>query len=306
MTYEQPTVVELIEYGAAQLSRAPLHFGHGTNNAWDEAVMLVLGSIGLAYESSMDISHQTLGLEQTEQIKHLIERRIQERLPAAYLIGKAWFAGLEFMVNEDVLVPRSPLAELIIDGFTPWLKPQDHIRVLDLCTGCGCIAISIASHIANSSVDATDISTQALKVARQNVLKHQLADRIRLLQGDLFAPIATASYDLIVTNPPYVGVEEMVGLPDEYRAEPSIALASGEQGLDLPLRILLDAATHLSEQGILVLEVGNSDVALQACLPEVPFLWLEFEHGGHGVCLLEKQQLLDAQDSVAAALRKST
>ena len=304
MTDHQSTIVEQIELGTQLFESAPLCFGHGTDNAWDEATMLVLASLDLPPDLSFDQGQRTVNAEQVEQLKVLFQRRVEERIPAAYLIGRAWFAGLEFIVDETVLVPRSPIAELIVGHFSPWLRAGSDIRVLDLCTGSACIAVAVAKYLPLSQVDASDLSADAIAVAQQNVVKHGVGDRLRLYQGDLFEPLGSKRYDLIVTNPPYVGRAEMAQLPTEYRQEPTVALSSGEDGLDLPLRIVLHAAEHLSEQGILILEVGNSDQLLQACLPQVPFTWLEFEDGGHGVCLLERQQLLDAHDFVAAALQR--
>jgi ribosomal protein L3 glutamine methyltransferase len=218
----------------------------------------------------------------------LLEERIARRVPAAYLMGRMWFAGLEFEVDERVIVPRSPFAELIAARFEPWVEPQSVRRILDIGTGSGCMAIACAQAFPRARVDAVDLSADALEVARRNVARHGVGDRVRLLEGDCFGPVGAARYELIVSNPPYVSDAEMDALPREYRHEPDCALRAGADGLDVVRRILAGAPAHLAPQGVLVVEVGDSEERLVAAYPRLPFVWLEFEHGGGGVCLLRR------------------
>ncbi len=297
------TVRDWVQLGADRFASAQLHFGHGTDNAWDEALALVLHVLQRPLEGSAELAELELDANQVDAIDALYQQRIAARVPAAYLTGSSWFAGLKFAVNRSVLVPRSPVAELIESGFAPWVQFDGPALALDLCTGSGCIAIALAHHLPELTVDATDLSADALIVAAQNVARHGMRERVHLHQGDLYQPVRGRQYDLIVSNPPYVGEREMQSLPAEYLAEPSLALVSADDGLNLPLQVLVGAADYLRRDGVLVLEVGNSDQALQQRLPQVPFVWLEFERGGHGVCLLERQQLLDHRDDFAQALR---
>ena len=282
MSENQITIAAAIEAVTRQFERAQLYFGHGTQTARDEAAWLVLHVAGKPLDGSFTDWGHVLSAEDGAQIKHLAERRASQGVPLAYLLGSAWFAGLEFEVNEDVLVPRSPIAELILDGYRPWVDPERPLNILDLCTGSGCIAIASAAHLPEVSVIAADISEQALQVAQANVTKHGLADRVQLVKSDLFQNVPSLAFDLIVTNPPYVSQDSMQRLPDEYRAEPALGLESGQDGLDAAPSIMLDAPRFLGEYGVLICEVGESEQALVAALPELPFLWLEFSAGGHG------------------------
>lgn len=275
-----------------QLLAAGVFFGHGTDNARDESLVLMSHVLDQAvFDQSWSLVR--LDAEQIERLQLLMRRRIEKRIPAAYLIGQAWFCGLQFKVDERVLIPRSPIAELIESEFELWLHRAD-ARVLDLCTGCACIAIATATFLPETRVDAADLSAAALALAEENVALHGLGDRVQLYRSDLFEGLGQQRYDLIISNPPYVGADEMSSLPGEYLQEPELALASGEDGLDIPLKILRDAASHLEDNGVLIMEVGNSDERLQSVLPRVPFLWLEFEYGGHGVLVLERRELLRA------------
>ena len=302
---EQPdgliTIQDFVRWGASRFNAAGLFFGHGTDNAIDEAAQLVLS--GLHLEPGLPTGFYDCRLTPAERVLvcDLIERRVVERVPAAYLTGRAWFAGLEFSVNPHVLVPRSPIAELVEAGFDPWIDSERVGRVLDLCTGSGCIGIAAATYLPDADVDLVDISPEALAVARRNVERSGIGERIRVLESDLFAALAGSQYDVIVSNPPYVSRLEFAGLPAEYHNEPELGLLGGEDGLDLVIRILSDAARYLTEGGILIVEVGNSAPALERRLPDVPFTWLEFERGGEGVFLLPREQLVEYQSQFEEA-----
>jgi len=302
---EQPdeliTIQDFVRWGASRFNAAGLFFGHGTDNALDEALHLVVHSLHLPPDLPTAYRDCRLTPGERVAVTDLVERRIRERKPAAYLTQRSWFAGLEFFVNEDVLVPRSPLAELIEAGFDPWIDADGVRRVLDLCTGSGCIGIATAVYLPHVEVDLVDISAAALRVAGTNVENHGLGDRVQALESDLFSALVGRRYDIIVSNPPYVGAEELASLPEEHRQEPALGLAGGESGLDLVLRILRDAATFLEEGGILVVEVGNTAAELTRRFPDLPFLWLEFERGGEGVFLLNRDQLVEHHEAFAEA-----
>jgi ribosomal protein L3 glutamine methyltransferase len=292
---EQPdgliTIQDFVRWGASRFNAAGLHFGHGTDNAIDEAVQLVLGAVSL--DPGLPASFRDCRLTPAERVRvtDMIERRVVERTPAAYLTGRSWFAGLELVVTPEVLVPRSPIAELIEAGFEPWIDDESVRRVLDLCCGSGCIGVAVAVHLPDVDVDLVDISTAALDVARRNVARHGVEDRARVVASDLFDALSDERYDVIVSNPPYVSRSELESLPREYRNEPELGLLGGEDGLDVVVRILADAANHLTEDGVLIVEVGNAAAELERRLPGVPFTWLEFERGGEGVLLLTREQL---------------
>jgi ribosomal protein L3 glutamine methyltransferase len=291
-----PTLRDMILWGEQYLEEAGIYFGHGTDNALDEAAWLVSHAVGLAPTFSDVELEQGLTSEQQAEVKALLTRRVQERLPAAYLTHEAWFAGHRFYVDERVLVPRSPLAELILDQFQPWVEPNQLKQVLDLCTGSGCIAIATALALPQVKVDATDISPDALEVARRNVTDYELAQRVEIIESNLFDALQGRRYDLIVSNPPYVDAEDMAALPEEYRREPPMGLSAGAEGLDLVIPMLHQAGEYLTPDGVMIVEVGNSAEALQARFPSVPFTWLEFSYGGEGVFLLEASQLVEYHD----------
>jgi ribosomal protein L3 glutamine methyltransferase len=283
---------------ARRLTRARVFFGHGTDNARDEAASLVFHVMKLPHGGPARVLARRVGPAQRAAIETLLERRIHERVPLPYLLHEAWFAGSPYYVDERVLIPRSPLAELIEKGFAPWIDAARVRNVLDMGTGSGCIALACAQAFPRARVDATDIDAGALAVATINRRRLRLTRRVRLIESDHFAALSDASYDIIVSNPPYVGARELRGLPREYRHEPRHALASGREGLDSVVIILREAHRHLRPRGLLVVEVGTTERALARTYPRVPFTWLDFERGGGGVFLLTREQLDKAQGYV--------
>ena len=281
----------LIARGAARLARARVFFGHGTDNAWDEAAALVLHALRLPPPGGTARYRRRVGGAAQHRVQALLTRRISERIPAAYLTGVAWFAGLRLAVDARSLIPRSPLAEVIERRFAPWIDASRVRRVLDVGTGCGCIAIACAKYLPGAQVDALDICDAALELARSNVRRHRLGRRVRLLKSDHFRALGRATYDIIVANPPYVGSAELQRLPPEYRHEPRVALAAGRRGLDSVRVILRESARHLRPRGLLIVEVGNSERAVRRAWPRLPFLWLQFARGGGGVFVLTREQL---------------
>jgi ribosomal protein L3 glutamine methyltransferase len=285
------TITDFVRWGASRFAAAGLHFGHGTDNPIDEALVLVRHALHLDHDLPQEFYSARLTENEKRAVLELIERRIAERVPAPYLTGEAWFAGLPYHVDRRVLIPRSPFAELIEAGFDPWLDSDRVQSVLDLCTGSGCIAIACALAFPAAAIDAVELSAGALEVARSNVERHGVGDQVTLVEGDLWAPVADRSYDLIVSNPPYVSDAEMAELPPEYAHEPALGLRSGADGLEFVARILEGARTHLRAGGVLVVEAGGSAEAVVAKWPELPFTWLDFTRGGGGVFLLTAEEL---------------
>jgi len=293
---ELVTLRDFVRWGASAFNRAELFFGHGTDNAWDDAVQIVLHALSLPMESGAMVLDARLTAEERAHVASLLFQRIEERIPTPYLLGHAWFCGMKFKVDERVLIPRSPIAEVIEAAFQPWVN-DDPKAILDLCTGSGCIGIACAETFPNSEVDLVDISTDALEIAQENIDEYHLGHRVTAIASDLFTNLEGKRYDIIVTNPPYVDAEDMSDLPEEFRHEPELALAAGFDGLDIVRKLLVQAPDYLSDDGILVCELGNSWVHLQDAYPEVPFTWMEFERGGHGVFLITMKELLEYKDS---------
>lgn len=288
------TVADWVRWGTSEFNRAGLHFGHGSDNAWDEALHLVLHALHLTHDCSPDVYHAKLLPEERERVYAVLQERLVNRIPAAYLTKRARFAGIDFYVDKRVIIPRSPIAELLEHRFAPWWpdeKPAQ--RILDLCTGSGCLAIAIAYAFPEADIDAVDIDTDALAVARVNVDNCQLEQRLQLIQSDVFDAVANSRYDIIISNPPYVSDEEYQQLPQEYQHEPKHSLLAEEEGLAIVARILTQAKQHLNPGGLLIVEVGNSQQELLQRYPTLPFVWPEFKRGGSGVFILTAEQLND-------------
>jgi len=284
------SIMDWVRFAASEFERHHVYYGHGTDNPWDEALLLVTASLHMPF----DITPQQANCHLIESEKILlaerIERRIHERIPVAYLINEAMFCGLPFYVDERVLVPRSPLAEMIQNRISPWMDGKDPNRILDLCCGSGCIGIASLQAFPDAQLDLADLSRDALDVAEINIDRHQLFDQVAAIESDLFANLQPG-YDLILSNPPYVDAEDLADMPDEYHHEPAMGLGSGADGLDITRQILAQAAQYLNPEGVLVVEVGNSWIHLEAAFPDVPFTWVEFEHGGDGVFVFTREQL---------------
>ncbi|MCE9662666.1 50S ribosomal protein L3 N(5)-glutamine methyltransferase [Halomonas sp. M5N1S17] len=285
------TLRDYLRWSASEFHLAGLFHGHGTDSPWDEAVALVLGSLHLPWNVDPAVLDARLLPMERLRVVALVRERITTRRPLPYLLGEAFFAGFPFHVDERVLIPRSPIAELIESGFEAWFPEQPPTRVLDLCTGSGCIGIATALHLPTCDVDLADISPEALAVAKQNIQRHEVGARVRAVLSDVFDGLGGQRYDLIVSNPPYVDARDLATMPSEFRHEPNLALEAGHDGLDIVRRILRQAREHLTEDGVLIVEVGNSDRHLEAAFPEVPFLWLDFERGGQGVFALSAAEL---------------
>ncbi|MEC6813988.1 MULTISPECIES: 50S ribosomal protein L3 N(5)-glutamine methyltransferase [Photobacterium] len=295
---ELHTLQDMLRWTVSRFNAAGLFYGHGTDNAWDEAVQLVLPTVYLPLDVPPEVRNSRLTSSERHRIVERVMRRINDRTPVSYLTNVAYFCGMEFFVDERVLVPRSPIGELIENRFEPFLQ-QEPTRIMDLCTGSGCIGIACAHMFPEAEVDIVDISTDALAVAEQNITDHGLEQQVIPLRSDLLRDIPKDKYDLIVTNPPYVDQEDMDSLPEEFRHEPELGLAAGSDGLKLVRRILANAPDYLKDDGILICEVGNSMIHMEEQYPHIPFLWLEFANGGHGVFMLTREQLVDCAEDFA-------
>jgi ribosomal protein L3 glutamine methyltransferase len=286
------TVRDCLRFATSRFNEAGLFFGHGSDNAYDEAAYLVLHTLHLPPDRLDPFLDAALTRPEIDAVLDVIGRRVEKRLPAAYLTHEAWLAGHRFYVDERVIVPRSFFAELLDEQMAPWVDDAEAVhRVLDLCTGSGCLAILAALAFPNATVDAADISRDALDVARRNVDDYGLQDRINLVESDLFARLGGRQYDLIISNPPYVDAESVAALPPEYLHEPKLALGSGQDGLDATRAILRGAAAHLTPYGILAVEIGHNRAALEAAYPDTPFTWLEVAAGDDFVFLLRREDL---------------
>ena len=281
-----------MRWGASEFGRAKLHFGHGTDNALDEAFHLVTWVLKLPHELPRAYFDAQLTPAETRTVMALLRKRVKSRKPAAYLTGEAWFAGLPFHVDERVLIPRSPLAEMIEGHFRPWLHAEPH-RILDLCAGSGCIAVACAMAFPEAVVDAAELDAGALQVLKRNVARHQLEGRVEAVRSDLFKALAGRKYGLIVSNPPYVPTARWQGMPPEYHHEPKLALASGKDGMDIVARILREAPAFLEDDGLLVCEVGGSVPEFDRRFANIPVIWPEFERGGDGVFAISRDDLVE-------------
>ncbi len=285
-------VRDWLRYAVSRFNAAGLFFGHGSNNAYDEAAYLILHALHLPLDRLDPFLDARLLPGEAQQIAQLLERRINERLPAPYLTQEAWLQGYRFFVDQRVIVPRSFLAPMILEQLQPWLtNPEDMMYALDLCTGSGCLAVLLAEAFPDAEIDAVDLSAEALEVAHRNVLEYGLEDRISLYQGDLFSPLAGMTYDLIVANPPYVDAESVAILPPEYRHEPALALGSGIDGLDATRIILREAKRHLNPGGLLAVEIGHNRAELEAAYPDLELIWPEIEGGNDTVFIISREQL---------------
>ena len=285
------TLRDYLRWTLSEMQRHQIYFGHGHVDAWNESLQLVFNAVDLPWDSSLELLDGRLIDEEKARLESFVYQRCLERRPLPYITGEAWFMGIPFNVDERVLIPRSPTAQLIETGFQPWLGDVDVERVLDLCTGSGCIGIACAAVFDQAEVDLVDLSAEALDVAETNIVRHELSDRVRTVQSDLFNNLEGEIYDLIITNPPYVDQDDLDSMPAEYQHEPELALGSGPDGLDITRRILREAGRHLSEQGLLVCEVGNSEVHLMQAYPELPLIWVELEEGGNGVFVIDAPSL---------------
>lgn len=285
------TIIDFLRFGFSCANKAELYYGHGADNAWDDILALVLGSLSLPHDLNPALLHARLTTDEKIHLAQQLDKRINQRIPVPYLTKEANFCGLPFYIDERALIPRSPFAELIEAEFSPWVDADNVTRVLDLCTGSACIAIACCYAFPEAMVDAVDISKDALAVAAINCQKHQVSDQLTLIESDCFDAIPKHKYDIIVSNPPYVGQDEMQTLPKEYQHEPVLALAAENNGLAIVEKILSCAHDYLNEKGVIIVEVGNSQDELVAKYPDIPFTWLEFEHGGEGVFLLTREDL---------------
>ncbi|MBK9350132.1 MAG: 50S ribosomal protein L3 N(5)-glutamine methyltransferase [Sulfuritalea sp.] len=291
-TEELVTVRDWLRWAVSRFNEAGLHFGHGTDNAWDEAVWIVLATLHLPRDTLEPFLDARLTGSERHALLERLQQRVVHRLPAAYLLNEAWLGEFRFHVDPRVIVPRSYFAELLEDGFAPWIEhPESVASALDLCTGSGCLAIVMAHAFPNAAVDAIDISPEALEVARRNIADYGLEDRLHAIESDLFAKAKGRRYDLIICNPPYVTAAAMEALPAEYRHEPALALAAGRDGLDVVRRILAQARKHLNPRGVIAIEVGHNQELVNEAFPDLPAVWLDTEHADGKVFVLTREDL---------------
>ena len=288
------TIRDWLRYTVTQFEKSDIFFGHGTDNSYDEAVWLIMSSLHLPLDTLENFLDAQLTLEERKHLESIIEQRITNRTPTAYLVKEAWLRGFKFYVDERVIVPRSFIAELLEDGFQPWIEYPEMVEsAVDICTGSGCLGILLADAFPNAEIDVVDISQDALDVANINIANYGLQNQVHTIQSDMFTALVGKTYDVIISNPPYVDAPSMAQLPQEYLNEPQLALGSGEAGLDHTHTLLREAASHLNDHGILVVEIGHNREALLAHYPSVPFTWLEVESGNQYVFLLTKEQLVE-------------
>lgn len=289
---ELVTLRDWLRYAVTRFNRAQLFFGHGTDNAWDEAVYLMLHTLALPLDRLEPFMDACIPIEERVTLLEVIERRVESRMPAAYLTGEAWLAGYRFRVDPRVIVPRSYFAALLADGLSPWIDdPEAVTRVADVCTGSACLAIMMANTFPNAEVDAVDLSADALAVAADNVADYALEAQVHLHQGDALTPLAGQRYDLILSNPPYVTAEAMAALPAEYRHEPEMALAAGDDGLDVVRSLIAQARAHLNPGGLLMVEVGHNRHLVEAAFPDLPLTWLSDDHAEDMIFMLREDEL---------------
>lgn len=297
------TIRDYLRWATSRFSEADLYYGHGTDSPWDEAVHLVLQAIYLPLDVDDRVLDAHLTHIERQKIIKWVYRRVVDRIPLPYLTKTAWFAGMKFYVDQRVIIPRSPLGELIRKGFEPWIDKRKVHSVLDLCSGSGCIGIGCTGPFPTAKVVLSDISKDALAVAEKNVRLHEVEDRVQLVHSDLFEHLNGEKFDLILSNPPYVDAGDLAKMPAEYLKEPKLALVSGKDGLDITRKILVEAANYLTENGVLIVEVGNSQYALRDAFSEVPFTWLCFEDGGDGVFLLTRDELMKYQEAFLTGMQ---
>ncbi|WP_028470933.1 50S ribosomal protein L3 N(5)-glutamine methyltransferase [Neptunomonas japonica] len=293
---ELQTVRDFIRWTCSLLNEHKVYLGHGNTNTWDEAVQLVMAGVYLSWNSDKTVLDARLMAPEKARVIDFVRQRVEARKPLPYITNEAWFMGMPFYVDERVLIPRSPIAQLIETEFSPFLREGRVERVLDLCTGSGCIGIACAYAFEEAQVDLIDISVEALVVAQKNIEQHELEEQVTAIQGDLFEAVGGQKYDLIVSNPPYVDQQDFEGMPQEYHHEPELALTSGNDGLDLTRSILREACDYLTDDGLLVVEVGNSEVHLMTEFAHVPFTWVDLPEGGNGVFVITAQELKHFRD----------
>jgi ribosomal protein L3 glutamine methyltransferase len=294
------TIRDFVRWGTSEFQRSQLEYGHGFSNGFDEARYLTLHALALPYDWSEHYFDSVLTLDEREKVIQMLQLRASSRKPAAYITQQSWFCGLPFYVDERVLVPRSPIAELIGNGFEPWIDSIGVNNILDLCTGSACIAVAAQYHFPDAKVSASDISADALKVASINLERHDLSDHISLYESDLFDAIPKQAFDVITCNPPYVDAEDMSALSDEFHHEPKLGLAAGQDGLQIVDRILTQVGNYLSDHGVIFVEVGNSQLAMEEKYNFLPMTWIDFEFGGSGVCCIQAQDLKQQQAAITA------